>query len=115
MADVIDKSVRNVENTVRDFKNWLSVFKTEYGVADEAMRVLHQKVDEFSDKLRGVKCDVSGKVSPDSMKPAANTLRDAKAWLAVFAQEYDFSDEAKKVLHDNFDKVGDALAKVDCK
>ena len=115
MAEVIDKSVRDVENAVRDFKNWLSVFKTEYDVAAEAMKVLHEKVDEFSDKLRGVKCDTSGKVDAGSMKPAANTLRDAKAWLATFAQEYDFSDEAKKVLHENFDKVGDALAKVGCK
>lgn len=115
MAEVVDKSVRDVENSVRDFKNWLSVFKTEYGIADEAMHVLHKKVDEFSDKLRGVKCDTSGKIDPNSMKPVANTLRDAKAWLATFATEYALSDEAKKVLHDNLDKVGDALAKVDCK
>ncbi|MEM3154358.1 MAG: hypothetical protein QW165_02195 [Candidatus Woesearchaeota archaeon] len=115
MAKIIDKSVRNVENAVRDFKNWLSVFKTEYDIADEAMHVLHKKVDEFSDKLREVKCDASGKVAADSMKPVANTLRDAKAWLATFAQEYDLSDEAKKVLHESFDKVGDALAKVECR
>ncbi len=115
MAKIMDKSVRDVENSVRDFKNWLSVFKTEYDVAAEAMKVLHQKVDEFSDKLRGVTCDASGKVDGNSMKPAANTLRDAKAWLATFAQEYDLSDEAKKVLHENLDKVGDALAKVDCR
>lgn len=110
-----NKSVRNVENVVRDFKNWLAVFKTEYSVADEAVKVLNGKVDEFSGKLAGVACDVSGKIKPDSMKPAANTLRDAKAWLAVFASEYSLSPEAKKVLADNFNKVGDALAQVDCK
>jgi len=115
MAKVSVQPVRDVENAVRDLKNWLAVFKTEYDVADEAVKVLHQKIDEFSDKLRGVTCDSSGKVKADSVKPVSNTLRDAKAWLAIFAKEYDLAEEAVKVLHENFDKVGDKLRAVECK
>ena len=115
MANVDIKPVRDVENAVRDLKNWLAVFKTEYDVADEAVKILHQKVDEFSDKLRAIKCDASGKVNADSVKPVSNTLRDAKAWLATFAKEYDLAEEAVRILHENFDKVGDKLRAVECK
>src|SRR5574342_264022 len=110
-----NKSVRNVENVVRDVRNWLAVFKTEYGISGEAYDTLHKKIEELGSKMAGIKCDTSGKVAPDSMKPVANVLRDTKAWLAEFASEYDLADEAVKVLHQNFDKIGDALAKVDCK
>ncbi len=109
------KSVRNVENSVRDVKNWLAVFKTEYKIADEAVKVLNQKIEELGTKVGGIKCDVSGKVDASSVKPVSNVLRDAKAWLATFAKEYDLPAEAVKVLHQNFDKIGAALAAVDCK
>lgn len=115
MANVNVKSVRDVENAVRDFKNWLAVFKTEYDVSDEAVKILHGKVDAFSDSLRGLKCDASGKVDANSVKPVSNILREAKAWLATFAKEYNLAEEAVKVLHQNFDKVGDALRAVECK
>jgi len=108
----MDKSISDVENSVRDFKNWLAAFKTEYGIAAEAMNVLHDKVDEFSDKCKGIKCDNSGKVDPSSIKPVANTLRDIKNWLAAFASEYDIADEAVKVLHTELDKVGQKLADI---
>lgn len=107
-----DKSVADVENTVRDFKNWLSAFKTEYDIDAEAMNVLHDKIDEFSDKCKGIKCDNAGKVDPSSIKPVANTLRDVKNWLATFASEYDIAGEAVKVLHKELDKIGDKLAKI---
>ncbi len=115
MTDVNVKSIRDVENAVRDFKNWLAVFKTEYNIADEAVRILHEKADAFSDSLKGLKCDASGKVDANSVKPVANVLREAKAWLATFAKEYNLAEEAVKVLHQNFDKVGDALRAVECK
>jgi hypothetical protein len=114
-AKVDDKSVRNVENIVRDVRNWLAVFKTEYGISGEAYDVLHKKIEDLGSKMAGIKCDASGKVAPDSIRPVANVLRDAKAWLAEFASEYDLADEAVEVLHENFDKIGSALAKVDCK
>jgi hypothetical protein len=45
----------------------------------------------------------------------SNALRDLKAWLATFAQEYDLSAETVKVLHQNMDKIGQKLALIDCK
>jgi len=110
-----DKSISDVENSIRDFKNWLSAFKTEYDIAAEAMNVLHDKVDEFSDKCKGIKCDKSGEVDPSSIKPVANTLRDVKNWLAAFASEYDLPKEAVTVLTAELDKVGKKLAAIECK
>lgn len=109
------KTVRDAENSVRDVKNWLAVFKTEYDVSGEAYKVLQQKVEELGSKIGGIKCSVPGKVDANSVKPASNTLRDAKAWLATFAKEYDIAAEAVKVLHENFDKIGQKLAAIDCK
>ncbi len=109
------KTVRDAENSVRDFKNWLAVFKTEYDIADEAVKVLHQKVDEMGSKMAGITCDPSGNVKGDSVKPVSNTLRDTKAWLATFAKEYDVAAEAVKVLHENLDKIGQKLAAIECK
>lgn len=114
-ARIDNKSVRNVGNVVRDVRNWLAVFKTEYDIPKEAYDVLHKKIEELGSKMVGIKCDVSGKVAPDSMRSVTNALRDAKAWLATFASEYDLAKEAVKILHENFDKIGDALAKIDCK
>jgi len=112
---VDDKTVRDAENSVRDLRNWLAVFKTEYGVAEEAYKKLHDKIEELGTKIGGITCSVPGKVDANSVKPASNTLRDAKAWLATFATEYSLAAEAVKVLHENFDKVGQKLAAIDCK
>ncbi len=109
------KTVRDAENSVRDFKNWLAVFKTEYDMADEAVKVLHQKVDEIGSKIAGITCDPTGKVKADSVKPVSNVLRDTKAWLATFATEYDVAAEAVKILHENLDKIGQKLAAIECK
>ncbi len=107
-------TVRAAENSVRDVKNWLAVFKTEYDVADEAVNVLHKKLDELGAGMSGIKCSAQG-VEANSVRPVANTLRDAKAWLATFAKEYDLPEEAIKILHENFDKIGDALKAIECK
>lgn len=114
MADIKVDTVRAAENCVRDIKNWLAVFKTEYDVADEAVKVLHQKLDEIGASMAGIKCSTTG-VEATSVRPVANAVRDAKAWLAVFAKEYDLSEETIKVLHQNFDKLGDALKAIECK
>ena len=95
----------NVEaagNAVRDTKNWLAVFKTEYDVADEAMEKLHAKLDEIGSKM--------SEVTAESAEPAATALTEAKQWLAVFAQEYSLNEETVKVLHEKFDAIGNALA-----
>lgn len=107
-----DKSISDVENSVRDFKNWLSAFKTEYDIAPEAMNVLHDKLDEFSEKCKGIKSDKSGNVDPSSIKPVSNILRDIRNWLAAFASEYDLSKEAIAVLTAELDGIGKKLAEI---
>ncbi len=107
--------VRTVENTTRDFINWLAVFKTEYNIPAEAYETLHNKMDDFSTKVGAITCDVVGTVDTSKIKLAANTLRDTKAWLAVFAREYDLAEEAVCVLTEKLDEVGAKLANVDCK
>ena len=109
------KTVRDAENSVRDLRNWLAVFKTEYDVSEEAYKTLNAKIEELGSKIGGIKCSVPGKVDANSVKPASNALRDAKAWLATFAKEYDIAAEAVKVLHENFDKVGKKISAIDCK
>ena len=107
--------IRAVENTTRDFINWLAVFKTEYGIPAEAYETLHEKMDEFSTKVGAITCDVIGTIDKSKIRIAANTLRDTKAWLAVFAREYDLAPEAVCVLTEKLDEVGEKLANVDCK
>lgn len=107
--------IRAVENTTRDFINWLAVFKTEYGIPAEAYETLHDKMDEFSAKVGAITCDVVGTIDKSKIRIAANTLRDTKAWLAVFAREYTLADEAVCVLTEKLDEVGERLANVECR
>ena len=107
--------IRAVENTTRDFINWLAVFKTEYGIPTEAYETLHEKMDDFSTKVGAITCDIVGTIDKSKIRIAANTLRDTKAWLAVFAREYDLAPEAVCVLTEKLDEVGEKLANVDCK
>ncbi|MEK6868382.1 MAG: hypothetical protein AABX98_06180 [Nanoarchaeota archaeon] len=107
--------IRDVENTTRDFINWLAVFRTEYSIPTEAYETLHDKMDEFSTKVGAITCDVVGTIDKSKIKLAANTLRDTKVWLAVFAREYDIASEAVCVLTEKLDEVGEKLANVDCK
>ncbi|VVB81398.1 Uncharacterised protein [uncultured archaeon] len=114
MKQVKADTVVSAENAVRDTKNWLAVFKTEYDVPDEAVKILHQKLDQISDNMRGLKCTPKG-ADADSIRPVSNALRDLKSWLATFAQEYKLPAEAVKVLHENMDKIGQRLALIECK
>lgn len=104
-----DPKVSDVENSVRDAKNWLAAFKTEYKLADEVVKVLHGKLDDLGKSVAGIK-SAGKKIDAASVKPVANTLRDLKNWLAAFKTEYKLADEVIKVLHKEFDKIGDKLA-----
>ncbi len=114
MAKIDVKTIRDAENSVRDVRNWLAVFKTEYRLSAEAYRVLHNKIEDLGTKIGGIKCMPAGKIDKDSVKQAANTLRDSKSWLAVFAKEYNVPKEAVKVLHSNLDTIGEKLAAIKC-
>ena len=97
-----DENVSPIANALREAKNWLAVFKTEYDMADEAIEKLHAKLDELGNALTSV--------TEESAEPAATALTEAKNWLAVFKTEYDLSDETVEVLHKKFDEIGNALA-----
>ena len=105
----------SVENSIRDFINWLAVFKTEYGIEQEAYEMLHKKADELAIAIGAIRCDATGKVDAKYVKTSANTLRDAKAWLGVFAKEYNIEKEAVKILTGKFDEIGKRLALLDCR
>ncbi len=107
------KELRETENALRDFRNWLAVFKTEYDIDAEAYKILHAKVEELAVKVGAVKCNAKG-VEAQSLKPASNTLRDMKSWLAVFAKEYELAEEAVDVLGEQLDKVGQKIAAIKC-
>jgi hypothetical protein len=81
-------------------------------VPDEAMKILHEKLDEVGSKMAGITCTAED-VKADSVKPVADSLAAAKQWLATFGPE--LSDEAKKVLHEKFDEIGQKLAAIECK
>lgn len=115
MKKTIDsKAIRAAEEGIRDLTNWLAIFKTEYDIPKEAYKTLHQKADELATRIGAITCTPKG-IDANSVKTAANTLRDAKAWLAVFAKEYDIEKEAVNVLTEKFDEIGKKLAAIECK
>lgn len=52
----VKPNVRDAENAVRDLKNWVFVFAKEYDLPEEAIKTLHQKIDELAVKIGGIKC-----------------------------------------------------------
>jgi len=112
--EVKPETVRNAENVVRDVKNWLAVFKTEYDIADEAMKILTEKIDEIGSKMAGIVCATEG-VKEDSVKPVSDTVASARQWLAVFKTEYNLTDETVNILHKKFDEIAEKLALIECK
>jgi molecular chaperone DnaK (HSP70) len=111
MANKNNNTIADVENSVRDVRNWLATFKIEYSLSDEAYEKLHDKIEEIGARIGDIK-EAGGKVDASTVKPAANALRDAKNWLAVFIEENDLDEEAVDVLHEKFDEIGQKLGKV---
>ncbi len=50
---------------------------------------------------------------PD-IKDAAEAIRQLKEWLAVFAEEYDLAEEAKKKLEEKIDEVSKQIIGISC-
>lgn len=114
MAKIDFKGVIEAANALRDVKNWLAVFQKEYDISNEAAKKLNKEFDALGKELAGITCDASG-LRKESVRTVANELRDTKAWLAVFAREYDLHKEAVKVLNGGLDKFGDKLASIKCR
>ncbi len=102
--------VRDAENTVRDLKNWIFTFAKEYNLPEEAIKMLHTKVDEAAVKIGAIAC----KPAP-IIKEAENAVRDLKNWIFTFAKEYDLPEEAIKMLHTKVDEVAVKVGRVICK
>ncbi len=49
-------AVRNAEDAVRDLKNWIFVFAKEYDLPGEAVKMLHERVDEVAQKIGQISC-----------------------------------------------------------
>ena len=43
--------VKKIAQDIKELKEWLSVFKTEYNIADEAYDVLKAKIEQLGDSL----------------------------------------------------------------
>ncbi|MEM4247112.1 MAG: hypothetical protein QXF14_02210 [Candidatus Woesearchaeota archaeon] len=52
----VKPNVKEAENAVRDLKNWVFVFAEQHKLPDEAVKILHQKIDELAEKIAGIKC-----------------------------------------------------------
>lgn len=48
--------VRNVEDAVRELKNWVFVFAKEYDLPKEAIDTLSKKIDELAQKIGNIEC-----------------------------------------------------------
>ncbi|MEM4263329.1 MAG: hypothetical protein QW666_00340 [Candidatus Woesearchaeota archaeon] len=48
--------IKEAENAVRDLKNWIFTFAKEYNLPEEAVNMLHTKVDEVAIKVGQVVC-----------------------------------------------------------
>ncbi|RMD58152.1 hypothetical protein D6825_01810 [Candidatus Woesearchaeota archaeon] len=53
---VLADSMKPVADELRNTKNWLAVFKTEYGLPREAVKKLHAELDAFGKKLSQIRC-----------------------------------------------------------
>ncbi len=106
-------TVRDATDALRDLRNWLAVFKTEYDLPDEAYKTLHKKVEDVGSKMDGIVCKDSGVVEK-SVLPATKSLHEFKIWLAVFADEYDLAEEEVKVLGKQIENVAKKIAKIKC-
>lgn len=92
------EALKASEDTIRDIKNWLQVFE----VADEAKKVLGEKLDAIADGIGH--CE-----NENDVRNCENTIRDTKNWLAVFKGEYDLSDEAVNTIHEKLDALADSI------
>jgi len=50
-------TIEDAENQIRDIKNWVFVFAKEYNLADEAVKLLHEKIDELAKTVGDIKSE----------------------------------------------------------
>ena len=58
MAEIDVNAVKEAEAAVKDMKTWITVFAKEYGLAEEAVNMLTQKVEDLANKIGAISCKV---------------------------------------------------------
>ena len=49
-------ALQDIENEVRNLKNWVAVFAQEYSLPEEALNKLNEKVDQIAQKVGAITC-----------------------------------------------------------
>lgn len=120
MVKIVASTVKTAEDTVRDLKNWLAVFKTEYDVPEEVMKTLNEKFEEITKKTGNISCKIEGEeveADEEQQKDVEELIRDVKNWIAVFKTEYEqkMTDEVRKILFEKLEDLAVKIGDIKCK
>lgn len=53
-------------------------------------------------------------IDADTVKQAENVVRDARNWLAVYREEFNFPQEAVDKFHQKIDEIAEKIGKITC-
>ena len=56
-ADVDDEACDKATDSMRDFKNWVEIFKTENEVSGEAEEMLDEYIEKLAESVANITCD----------------------------------------------------------
>ncbi len=120
MVEVIADTIKDAENCVRDIKNWLAVFKTEYNLPDEVVDKINEKMTTIAEKMGVVSCKITGETveaNDEELKAIEDIVRDTKNWVAVFKTEYEqaMTDEAVNKLNEKLGELAVKAGNIKCK
>lgn len=119
MVEIIADTVKDAENCVRDIKNWLAVFKTEYELPDEIINKIDEKMTAIAEKMGVVTCKITGETveaSDEELKAIEDIIRDVKNWVAVFKTEYEqqMKEEAVNKLNQKLEELAIKAGNIKC-
>ncbi|MBW3018557.1 hypothetical protein KY329_00020 [Candidatus Woesearchaeota archaeon] len=55
-AEVSDEACDRATDVMRDFKNWVEIFKTENEVQGEAEQMLDEYIEKLAESIANIKC-----------------------------------------------------------
>lgn len=104
-------NIKDVENAVRDLKNWVAVFATEQKISASAKKKLLAEIDAVEERVQALVCSTKGV----SVKSLEGAVSDLKGWVAVFATQNELDRDAKKELSSKLDAFGVKISRISCK
>ena len=113
-ADVNSLKVKNAENKVREFKNWMAIFADEYSLPEEAVDQLEKQTARVARLIGDMTCKPDAKIDENRARNAENGIRDLKNWVFVFADEYDLEKEAVNTLQHQIEMIVNAVGEITC-